>query len=681
MPADGASESEDVKAPEPNGSDSENANGLAAVGPLVGRMAQRIATMELSRFWKIRNAFFALRKRLGLSPVGAMPPFALDPTERSLIAAGGPYAQWLAQHAPRESDLARMREVAAVLPLRPTISLVMAAHEPVMAAREPPIEYLRAALDSVLAQAYPHWELCVADPGSKHPEIAAALESYAARDGRIRLARRSENGCPLHETTYSLETATGEFVAFLEGGDQLAPDACFEMALCVNRQPDADMIYSDEDGIDEAGVLRDPSFKPAWSPDSFLSRMYTGRLAVYRRSLVNELGGARAEFGRSLEYDLVLRLSERTERIHHVPRVLYHRRVRTPVTALAAGAEQPRPSPAARAIAEALERRGEPGAVHEVAGTPGVYIVRYRIAEKKKVSIVIPTRDRGDDVNRCLSSLFAATTYPDFEVLLVDNATTEARSVEILAGWARREPRVRLLRYDVPFNYAKINNWAAAQARGSYLVLLNNDTEILTADWLEAMVEQAQRPSIGAVGAMLLYGDDTVQHGGMILGINGFAGHGHRHFPRHAPGYCQMLKAINNYSAVTAACLMARKELYDRLGGLEEELAIAFNDVDFCLKLGAAGLHVVWLPHVVLRHAEAASRGHDTTFGRRQILYREEAFMRRRWGAGVRLDPYYNPNLTRRSEDFAIGLEGDSSLKRGPDRAGAGRPPTARIAE
>jgi GT2 family glycosyltransferase len=607
--------------------------------------------MELSRFWKLRNVLFDLRKRLGFSPVGAMPPFVLGETDRSIIAAGGPYGQWLQRNGVRATDLVRMGEMASVLPLRPTISLVMATYDP-----EP--AHLRSALESVLAQAYPNWELCIADDGSQSAETLAILANFASRDARIRYIARGSNGHISRATNTALELATGEFVGFLDHDDLLTPDACFEMALCVNRHPDADMIYSDEDKIDEWGILRDPYFKPEWSPDSFLSRMYTAHFAVYRRALVEAIGGLRPGFEGSQDYDLVLRLTERTDRIYHVPRVLYHWRAHVGSTAGEADAKPYASAAAIRAIGEALTRRGEPGDVTEVPGSPGVYIVRYHIAEKKKISIIVPTRDHGDDVDRCLGALVEKTTYPDFEILLVDNGSTDARSRATLAAWPARDKRVTLLRYDVPFNYAKINNWAAAQASGAYLVLLNNDTELLTPDWAEAMVEQAQRPSIGAVGAMLVYDDDTVQHAGVIVGINGVAGHSHKHLPRDAPGYFQMLKAINNYSAVTAACLMVRKEVYDRLGGLEEQLAIAFNDVDFCLKATAAGLRNVWLPHVVLRHAESKSRGFDTTFARRQILYREEAFMKKRWGTDVRPDPYYSPNLTLRSEDYAIRIEG-----------------------
>jgi GT2 family glycosyltransferase len=614
-------------------------------------MAERIATMELSRFWKLRNAVFALRKRLGLSPVGAMPQFAFDAADRSIVAAGGsPYGKWLQLHGPRKSDLERLGEIAEILPLRPTVSIVMATFDP-------RIEHLRAALDSVLAQAYPYWELCVADDRSSDPNVAATLAAYAARDRRIRYVLRPVNGHISQATNSALELATGDFAGFLDHDDLLSPDACFEVALCVNRFPDVDMMYSDEDKIDQAGVFRDPYFKPDWAPDSFLSRMYTAHFGVYRRSLLSELGGLREGFEGSQDYDLVLRLTERTGRIRHIPRVLYHWRAHEGSTASVAGAKPYAASAAMRAIGEALERRGEPGEVRDVPGFPGAYIVRYRIAQKLPVSVIVPTRDHGDDVDRCLSSLFERTTYSDFEVLLVDNGSDEPRSRETFERWAARDQRVRLLRYDVPFNFSKINNWAVPQARGAYLTFLNNDTEILTPDWLEAMIEQAQRPSIGAVGALLLYDDDTVQHAGVILGINGVAGHSHKHFRREESGYFSMLKAVNNYSAVTAACLTVRRDVFERLGGFDEEFAVAFNDVDFCLRAGVAGLRNVWLPHVVLRHAESKSRGRDTTFGRRQILYREEALMKGRWATDTRPDPYYNANLTLRAEDFAIRLE------------------------
>ena len=606
--------------------------------------------MELSRFWKLRNALFALRKRLGLSPVGAMPPFTLDAVDRSIVAAGGTYGQWLQRNAARASDVARMRAISDILPLRPLISIVMATFD-----TRP--EHLRAAIESVRAQAYPHWQLCIADDASGDPQVVSIVAEYAAADDRIVHVVRPQNGHISLAGNSALGLATGEFVGFLDHDDELTPDACFEAALLVNRFPDADMIYSDEDKIDEAGILRDPYFKPDWSPDSFLSRMYTGHFALYRRALVEELGGLRPGFEGSQDYDLVLRLTERTNRIHHIPRVLYHWRLHASSTAFDAAAKPYAADAAVRAIGEALVRRNEPGTVTEFPGRSGVYVVRYRISAPGKVSIVVPTRDHADDVDRCLRSLFALTTYRDFEVLLVDNGSSDGRAKAAFAGWAERDSRLRVLRYDVPFNYAKINNWAIARASGTYVVLLNNDTEILTPDWLEAMMEQAQRPSIGAVGAMLVYDDDTVQHAGVIVGINGVAGHSHKHAPRDAPGYFQMLGAVNNYSAVTAACLMVRKSLYEELGGLENELAIAFNDVDFCLKAMAAGYRNVWLPHVVLRHAESKSRGLDTTFGRRQILYREEAFMKRRWATDTRPDPFYNPNLTLRSEDYAIRVD------------------------
>jgi len=632
--------------------DDRNAGGLdpAAVAPLVARMAERIATMEQSRFWMLRNVLFEWRKRLGRSPVGRMPAFAFDASERSIVEAGGAYGQWLHRNAPRPSDLARMRELAELLPLRPTISIVMPTYET-------SVEHLAGAIDSVIAQVYPYWELCIADDASGDSRVGATLDAYAARDARIVVVKRKKNGHISRASNSALELASGEFAGFLDHDDALTPDACFEVAVAINRSPGFDMLYSDEDKIDADGILRDPFFKPDWSPDSFLSRMYTGHFAVYRRALLTELGGLREGFEGSQDYDLVLRLTERTDRIVHVPRVLYHWRAHADSTAGAPGAKPYASDAAVRALEEALARRGEPGTVRALSDAPGVYAIRYRLARTDRISVVVPTRDHGDDVDRCLRSIFEKTTYPDFEVLVVDNGTTDAHAKRVLEDWRQREARVRVLRYDVPFNYSRINNWAARQATGSLLMLLNNDTEVLTPDWLEAMAEQASRPSIAAVGAMLLYDDDTVQHAGVVVGINGVAGHSHKHFLRDASGYFQMLKAINNYSAVTAACLMIRTELFERLGGLDEELAVAFNDVDLCLKAARAGFHNVWLPHVVLRHAESKSRGHDTTAARRRMLYREEALMKDRWLTDTTPDPAYSPNLTQRAEDFSIRVD------------------------
>jgi GT2 family glycosyltransferase len=567
--------------------------------------------------------------------------------ERSLGGAKDPYDRWMQRFGVREIDLQRMREVAEILPKRPLVSIVMATYD----SSE---KYLRAAIESVLGQVYPHVELCIADDASADPRVRRILEEYAARDARVRVVYRAENGHISNATNSALEIARGEFVGFLDHDDLLTPDAVFECVLIANRVPDIDVMYSDEDKIDETGVLSDPFFKPEWNPDTFLSRMYTCHFGMYRRALVESVGRLRPEFDGSQDYDLVLRLVERTTRIHHIPKVLYHWRVHPASTASSVDAKPYATQAAERAITEAIARRGEPGRASVRADAPGTYIVRYQIRDRRKVSVIVPTRNHGEDVDRCLGSIFAKNTYDDFEIVLLDNGSDEPASLQAFERWTKYDARVRIVRYDAPFNFSNINNHAVAHSDGHYLLFLNNDTEVISADWMEAMVEQAQRPSVGAVGALLLYPDGTIQHAGVIVGLGGVAGHSHKHFPGDAPGYFYTLRAVNNVTAVTAACMMVRRSVFDQVGGLDEDFAVAFNDVDFCLKLRRAGYNNVYLPHVKLYHFESKSRGYETTPAKQARFDREIALMRERWGTANMVDSCYSPNLTDSHEDYAI---------------------------
>ncbi len=563
-------------------------------------------------------------------------------------SSGDPYERWRREHGTRNSDLDRMRSVADLLPLRPKISIVMATYDTSSV-------FLRQAIESVIAQVYSHWELCIADDASPRKHVRAILDEYAARDPeRIKVVYRPQNGHISQATNSALDLATADFVGFLDHDDLLTADALFEVALLINKHPNAAIVYSDEDKIDADDNLREPYFKPDWSPDTFLSRMYTCHFSVYRRELVEAVGRLRPGFEGSQDWDLMLRASERTAHIHHIPRVLYHWRIHRESTASSAAAKPYAKDAAIRAIGEALERRGEPGVVNEVEQCPGTFLVRYAIRTPRKVSIVIPTRDHGDDVDRCLRSIFSKGDYGDFEVLLIDNGSTDRASLDLFARWERRDRRLRVIPYDVPFNFSKINNFGVGQATGEYVLLLNNDTEVISEDWLEAMVEQAQRPAIGAVGALLLYPDRTVQHAGVVIGIGGVAGHSHKHYRSDATGYFQALTAVTNYSAVTGACLMVQRSKFAEVGGLDESLAIAFNDVDFCLKLVSAGYRNVYLPHVKLYHFESKSRGYETTKEQIARFENESEMMIERWRTDSAPDPYYSPNLTLKREDFSF---------------------------
>jgi glycosyltransferase involved in cell wall biosynthesis len=544
-----------------------------------------------------------------------------------------------------------MPEIVESLGYKPRISIIVPVYNP-------PELLLREMIQSVLDQVYPYWELCLADDASPQPHVKAILEEYAAQDERIKVKFREQNGHISAASNSALELATGEFISLLDHDDLLTPDALYEVVLLLNQHPEADMIYSDEDKMNELGQRQDPFFKPDWCPDSFLSRMYVCHLGTYRRSIINEIGGFRLGYEGSQDYDLVLRFTEKTNKIFHIPKVLYHWRIHS---ASAASGDHAKPyayDSGVKALADAINRRGEPGKVVRHSRISGAYTIRYDIQDYKRVSIIIPTRNLGDILDRCLQSIFEKSTYPNYEVILVDNGTDEAESLAIFDAWKQREPqRFQCHRFDIPFNYSRLNNYGVSKASGDYLLFLNNDTEVITADWIEGMVEQAQRPSTGAVGALLLYPDDTVQHAGVVLGIGGVAGHSHKNFGKDDEGYVRQLICTSNYSAVTAACLMCRREVYEKVAGFNETLKVAFNDIDFCLKIKKIGYNNVYLPHVSLYHYESKSRGAEDTPEKQERFCQERDDMLSRWGEIILNDPCYSSNLSLETEDYNLKIQ------------------------
>ncbi len=560
------------------------------------------------------------------------------------------YQKWLEQNYPQPETLSKIREACLALAYQPLVSVIVPVYNPEQ-------NFLRQAIESVIAQAYPNWELCLADDCSTKPYVKEILTEYAAKDERIKIVLRQENGHICHASNSALEIATGEYIALLDHDDLLAPHALAEVVKLLNQHPEADFIYSDEDKVDEHNIHKDPYFKPDWCPDSFLSRMYTCHLGVYRRSLVTEVGNFRVGFEGSQDYDLVLRVTEKTNNIFHIPDVLYHWRIHFQSTAAYAEAKPYAYDAGQKAIFEAIARRGEPGEVIIKPDFPGVYTIRYQIKEPKLVSIIIPTKDLGATLDVCLRSIFTKTTYPNYEVIVIDNGSVEPETQDCFLSWQQQQPdRFQVYQYNIPFNYSQINNYGVEKARGDYLLFLNNDTEIITPDWLEAMVEQAQRPSIGAVGSLLLYPDDTVQHAGVVLGIGGVAGHSHKNFHVSQSGYISQLVSTNNYSAITAACLMCRRGVFESVGGFEEQLAIAFNDVDFCLKIISHGYRNIYLPHVALYHYESKSRGYEDTPAKQTRFAGEINYMRQKWQELCDRDPCYNPNLTKTHEDYSLNI-------------------------
>ena len=561
------------------------------------------------------------------------------------------YQLWLLARTPTRHALQQMTSRSGLLAHQPLFSVIM----PVF---NTPERYLREAVETVRAQAYPRWELVIVDDGSTAAAIPGLLAEYAARDSRITVQVLSRNAGIAAASNAAIARASGEYLVLLDHDDLLTPDALYQVACCVNEHPDADMIYSDEDKVDGYGFLGGPFFKPDWCPDSFLSRMYPCHLMVLRRARVEELGSFRVEYEGAHLYDFVLRLTEQSDRVFHIPKVLYHWRMHRESTALDAGVKPWVYEADHRALQAAVDRRGEPGTVVPVPGSPGFYVVRYVIGDYEKVSIIIPTRDHAELLDKCLASVFALSTYPDFEVVLVDNGSVERRTADLIADWTRREPeRFRGIRLDIPFNFSRLCNAGVLAARGRYLLFLNDDTEVITPDWIDAMVEQAQRPAIGAVGALLLYADGTIQHAGAILGLGGLAAHSHRGCRSDSPGYAGQVISINNYLSVAGACLMCRRAVFEEVGPFLEELPSGYEDVDFCLKMVERGYRNVYLPHVKLYHYEGQSRGRDYALREPAEYQRSADYMTRRWRAFIDHDPCYNPNLTLAFEDYRLAID------------------------
>ncbi len=623
-----------------------------------------VVAMESSKFWKLRRWWFDWKQKTRMGAIdtvyqnylfslnkAAQIPTAVANVDTDIPVSGDPkYQVWLERNYPKPNELKKIQEKSLALAYKPLISVIVPVYNPEE-------KFLREAIASVIEQAYPNWELCLADDCSTKPYVKSILEEYAAQDKRIKVVFRPQNGHICHTSNSALEIATGEYIALLDHDDLLPPHALARVAELLNEHPEADFIYSDEDKIDDNNIYQSPFFKPDWCPDSFLARMYTCHLGVYRRSLVNSVGNFRVGFEGSQDYDLVLRITEKTNNIFHIPDILYHWRIHLQSTASDSNVKPYAADAAKKAIAQAIERRGEPGKIKTQVSFPGVYQVRYQIKEQKLVSIIIPTKDLADTLDVCLKSIFAQTTYSNYEVVVIDNNSTEAKTAKCLADWQKQQfQRFRSIPYHVPFNYSAINNYAVEQAKGDYLLFLNNDIEVITKGWLTAMVEQAQRKSIGAVGSLLLYPDDTIQHAGVVVGLGGVAGHSHKHLHVSQPGYMFQVVSTNNYSAVTGACLMCRREVFTEVQGFEEDLAIAFNDVDFCLKIAKLGYNNIYLPHVVLYHYESKSRGYENTPEKQARFAHEVNYMKQKWQKVCLHDPCYSPNLTKNYENYSINV-------------------------
>jgi len=566
-----------------------------------------------------------------------------------LSRPGVSYAAWILRHDfDEERDAPALRAAVNAIEQPPLISVVMPVYNT-------PEKLLRAAIDSVLRQIYPNWQLCIADDFSAKPHVRAILAEYALRDSRIKVTFRQQNGHISAATNSAFDLAEGEWVAMLDHDDVLRPHAIAEVALEVVRHPDAELVYSDEDKIDTKGKRYDPYFKPDFSRELFRSQNYLNHLTVHRAANVRAVGGWRAGFEGSQDYDISLRILERIDarNIRHIPKVLYHWRAVDGSTAASGGEKNYAHDAGMRALKEHVARSRLAATVEAAPDTP-FYRLRLAVPDPAPlVSLIIPTRDKVELLRGCVGSILEKTTYAPYEIIVVDNGSTEPATRAYLTEIVRLK-NVRVLKWDKPFNYSAINNFAVSKAKGEIIGLINNDIEVISPDWLSEMVSWAALEDVGCVGAKLYYGDDTIQHAGVILGIGGVANHAHIGLPRRSPGYFGRAVVLTNVSAVTGACLMVRKKTYGRAGGLNEtDLTVAFNDVDFCLRVGDLGLHHVWTPYSELYHFESQSRGSDSTGTKRERFEKEVAYMTSRWKTRLASDKYYSPNFSNARADFS----------------------------
>ncbi|HDR50687.1 MAG TPA: glycosyltransferase family 2 protein [Mariniphaga anaerophila] len=514
--------------------------------------------------------------------------------------------------------------------------------------------WLKAAIESLRNQIYPHWELCIADDASTNENTVALLKEYCEKDSRIKVQFRKKNGHISEASNSALEMAEGEFVALLDHDDLFTEDALFWVATAINKNSGAALIYSDEDKTDTKGRLLEPYFKCDWNYHLFLSQNMVSHLGVYKTSIARQIGGFRKGFEGSQDYDLALRFIELIDekQIVHIPRVLYHWRIHKQSTAVNAQSKPYATKAARRAIAEHLKRINVQA---EVEILPiNLYRVKYNLPEVlPMVSIIISTRNNPELLQKCMESILKKTSYKNVEIIVVDNNSDEPETVKYLSELQNKR-EVKILADKREFNFSAINNQAAQNAKGEFLLFINDDTEVIHKEWLSEMVCIVAQDRVGVVGAKLWYPNNTLQHGGIILGIKGVAGHAHKYFDKLNQGYLGRANLIQEFSAVTGACMLVKKELFNRVGGFDENLAIAYNDIDLCLRIRKQGLKVVWTPYAELIHHESQSRGDDFQDEKYERLKKESAYLLNRWGDIIQNDPAYSPNLTLEAENFGL---------------------------
>lgn len=621
---------------------------------------KQFTTMEKAEFWRITKPFRwvldLLKKKTKENKLGKN----VGKVQRSIRERGLRYTIRRIQQKIHFRRVAHKKQYTAeeleqqkytVFPRKIKISILVPLYNT-------PKNFLKEMLESVMGQTYAHWELCLADGSdSKHDDLEAYIKKVVGDDPRVLYKRLDKNYGIAGNTNACIEMASGEYIALFDHDDILHSAALYEV-MCAICEKGADFIYTDENTFSQTPAdAYCPHFKPDFSPDLLRSYNYICHLTVFKRALLKQTGVFRSEFNGSQDYDMILRLTEKARKIVHIPIILYYWRAHKKSVASDISAKPYTIEAAKHALAEHLERVGLEGTVMD-SSIPSTYRIRYEIKDHPLVSIIIPNMDHVDVLDQCIQAIESLTTYPNYEILIVENNSNEGETFLYYDRICAQYKNIRLLRWHEEFNYSKINNFAFGFAKGEYVILMNNDVEIITPEWIEEMLMFVQRKDVGAAGMMLYYPDDTVQHAGVILGIGGVAGHSHKYFKRGDYGYMSRMTLAQNLSAVTAACMMVKSSVWKEVEGLEEELAVAFNDVDLCVKIREAGHLIVFTPYAEAYHHESKSRGMEDTPEKQQRFYGETMTFLRKWEKVLNAgDPYYNPNLTLKHENFSLKEE------------------------
>lgn len=556
-----------------------------------------------------------------------------------------PYGPWYDAYAPTREELEKQKK--RKWKYAPKISVVVPAYET-------PEKFLCQMIDSLLEQTYENWELCIVDASPGNASMEYVLREYANRDSRIQWRKLEKNLGIAENTNAAFAMASGDFVGLLDHDDLLAPNALYEIAAALEKEPDIDVLYTDEDKVRGDSLEHfQPHLKPDFNLDLLRSNNYICHFFVAKRTLVEQVGGFLAAFDGAQDHDFIFRCVEQAEHIHHIPEILYHWRTHQSSTADNPDSKRYAFEAGRRAVEANLERCGLKGQVSHTKDY-GFYRVTYPVQGRPFVSIIIPNKDAKEDLEKCVNSILTKSTYENYEILIVENNSAGS---EIFAYYKQlsQNPKIRLLRWKHPFNYSAINNYAASKAKGEYFLFLNNDTEVITPGWIEELLGFCQRKDTGIVGAKLYYGNNTIQHAGTVIGIGGIAGHMFVDMDRERSGYMHKASIIQDLSAVTAACMMVKRKVFEQVHGFEEELAVAFNDVDFCLRVRELGYLVVYNPYVELYHYESKSRGTEDSKEKVRRFQSEIEFMRCRWEVLLKKgDPYYNKNLSLSKWNYSL---------------------------